>query len=90
VIVDLTFDFFVELQFFAKRLPVALMSEIGKQKNHLYNCLNNELAKLNLRTGFEDLSVDGKKFRVFLASDTTRIDSSSNVRPLRVTLIERL
>lgn len=87
--VDLTFDFKVEYHFFwTGRFPAALMEEIGRRKNDIYQKLSPDLRRPDLLSGSDVITVEGRTFEVLFAADKYQTDFSSDVRPMRVIHID--
>jgi hypothetical protein len=91
LIVELTFDFWVECHFYwTGRLPIALMEEIGRRKNEIYQSLSPDPQDGEILVGQEGFTLGGRDYLVLFAADQRRIDMSSDTRPLRVLHIDEL
>jgi len=91
VAVELTYDLVLELRFlFTGQYPIALMEQIGKQKNEVYSGLSQDIRRPGMLSGSREFSVAGRNFLVLFASDQRQIDQVSDKRPLRVIDIHEL
>ena len=89
--VELTYDLALELRFlFTGQYPIALMEQIGQQKNDIYSNLSADLRRPDMLSGSREFSVAGRKFLVLFASDQRQVDRVSDKRPLRVIDISEL
>lgn len=89
--VELTFEFWVESQFYwTGQLPIALMEEIGRHKVEMYEALRAHPLEPDMLAVEKVFTVQGHRFQVLFAADGQRLDASSNKRQLRVAQIEKL
>lgn len=89
--VELTYDLVLELRFlFTGQYPIALMEQIGKQKNEIYSNLSPDIRRPDMLSGSREFSVAGRKFLVLFASDQRQVDRVSDKRPLRVIDVHEL
>jgi len=91
VIVDLSFDFWVEIQFrWTGRFPPALIDEIGRQKVEIYKSLKPDPDHEGMLSGSRVINVGKRRFDVLFASDNYQIDHATDTHPLRVMIIDEL
>jgi hypothetical protein len=88
VTVILTFDLVLDVKFLWGEMPIALKSEIGRQKNQIHTSLSRDLATPFRLVGSQKFKVEGSTFLAFFVSDNRQ--PLAEEQPLHVTHIEKV
>ena len=91
MIVDVSIDFFVDVQIYGTgRFPAALLKEIGLKKVDIYKNLKPDPDDPDMLRGSAAITVKGRRFDVLFAADKQQIDLDSDIYPMRVVNVDEL